>query len=53
MILSPGGIFVLTQVVAIVIGLLVFKHTPLEWALLGIDVLAVLAVVWVTRMIRP
>jgi len=52
-ILSHSGVFVLTQVVAIVIGLLTFKHTPLEWALLVIDVLAVLAVVWIARMTRP
>jgi hypothetical protein len=52
-ILSHSGVFVLTQVVAIVIGLLIFNHTPLEWALLVIDVLAVLAVVWIARMTRP
>jgi hypothetical protein len=51
-ILSHGGVFVLTQVVAIVIGLLTFKHTPLEWALLMIDVLAVLAVVRIARIAR-
>jgi hypothetical protein len=51
-ILSHSGIFVLTQMVAIVIGLLTFEYTPLEWALLGIDVLAILAVVWIARMAR-
>jgi hypothetical protein len=51
-ILSHGGIFVLTQVVAVVIGLLTFSGTALEWALLGIDVLAILAVLWIATLAR-
>lgn len=51
-ILSHGGVFVLTQLVAIGVGLLNFSHTPVEWVLLGVDVLAVLAVLWVARSAR-
>ena len=42
----------MTQVIAIVIGLLTFNGTALEWALLGIDVLAIWAVLWIATLAR-
>jgi hypothetical protein len=36
-ILSHGGIFLLTQLMAIGIGLYRFTFTPIEWVLIGID----------------
>jgi len=44
--LSPGGTFLITQLIAIGIGLAKFTSTPLEWGLLGIDVVAVLLILW-------
>jgi hypothetical protein len=52
MIFSHGGIFIFTQLMAIGVGLLKFTFTPVEWALLGVDVVALLLVVWVTRQAR-
>ncbi len=46
-ILSHSGIFVFTQLIAILVagfGFTVIPVSPLEWALLGVDVLAVLLV---------
>jgi hypothetical protein len=51
-VLSHGGIFVFTQLVAIGMGVLNFTTTSVEWALLGVDILAVLAVLWVVRLAR-
>lgn len=44
--LSPGGTFLVTQLIAIGIGLAKFTYTPLEWGLLGIDAIAVLLILW-------
>jgi hypothetical protein len=49
LILSHGGAFVFTQVVAIGIGILKFTSTPVEWVLLGADLVAILSVIWVVR----
>ena len=46
---SHAGIFMLTQLMAVGIGLLKFTSTPVEWVLLGFDLGAVLVVVWVIR----
>lgn len=42
-ILSHGGIFLSTQLIAILVGILVlqFRFSPLEWALLVVDLIAV------------
>ena len=50
-VISHAGIFILTQIMSIGIGLLKFTFTPVEWVLLGIDLVAVLVVVWVIRWV--
>ncbi len=45
-ILSHGGIFLLTQLMAIGIGITNFASDVLAWTLLGFDILAALVVVW-------
>lgn len=52
LLMSHGGIFLLTQLMAIGIGLLKFTYTPVEYGLLGIDVLFVLIVVWVLSQLK-
>jgi hypothetical protein len=46
---SHVGIFLLTQVMAIGVGLLKFTSTSVEWVLLGVDLVAVWVVAWVMR----
>lgn len=46
-VMAHGGVFLVTQVTAILIGSLRLSFGPLEWSLLGIDLLALLAVVWI------
>jgi hypothetical protein len=48
-ILSHGGIFLMTQLLAIGIGLANFASDALAWSLLVVDVLAALIVIWVMR----
>jgi hypothetical protein len=48
-ILSHGGIFLVTQLLAIGIGLANFAGDVLAWTLLAIDALAAVVVVWVMR----
>ena len=50
--MSYTGILMLTQIMAIVIGCLNFHHEPIEWALLGIDLVAVLVILIVTWAVR-
>jgi hypothetical protein len=45
-VLSHGGIFLITQGMAIAIGLSNFTETTIEWLLLGFDVISVLIVVF-------
>jgi hypothetical protein len=52
LVLSHGGVFLFTQGMAIVLGLLKFSYTPVERVLLGIDVVAVLFVFWIVRQAR-
>ena len=47
---SHAGVFLFTQLMAVGIGLLTFTWTPLEWVLLGVDLAAVLVVVWIARV---
>jgi uncharacterized membrane protein YqaE (UPF0057 family) len=42
--LSHGGTFVVTQLMAVLIGLFSFSWTMVEWTLLGIDVIAIIFV---------
>jgi hypothetical protein len=44
--LSYGGIFIFTQLAAIALGLLQFQSTPVECALLVVDLVAVGLVLW-------
>ncbi len=46
-VLSHGGIILVTQLLAIGIELFKFTFDPLEWVLLGIDLVAVLLVGWI------
>lgn len=46
---SHGGIFFITQLMAIGIGLLKFNFTSAEWALLVLDIIAALVVLLVMR----
>jgi hypothetical protein len=46
-IFSHGGIFLLSQLIAVAIGLIKFTFTTTDWALLGLSVIAVLFVVWI------
>jgi hypothetical protein len=48
-ILSHGGIFLVTQLLAIGIGLASFAGDVLAWSLLAIDILAALVVIWLMR----
>jgi hypothetical protein len=48
-VLSHGGIFLLTQLLAIGIEVSKFTFSALEWVLLSVDLLAVLVVIWITR----
>ncbi len=48
-VLSHGGIFLLTQFMAIVIEFSKFTFNLLEYILLGIDVLSMVLVIWVIR----
>ena len=48
-VLSHGGIFLSTQVMAIGIGLASFAFDALAWALIGIDIVAALVVIWLMR----
>lgn len=50
--LSPSGTFFITQLIAIGIGLAKFTSTHLEWGLLGIDIVAVLLVLWLFTYVR-
>jgi hypothetical protein len=43
---SHAGVLMLTQIIAISIGLLRFQCTAVEWILLGFDLLAVSVVIW-------
>jgi hypothetical protein len=43
-VLSHGGVLLFTQGMAIVVGLLKFSYTPVEWVFLGIDLVAVFVV---------
>ena len=45
-VLSHGGIFLFTQLMAIGIELSKFTFSPLEWALIGVDLISVLVVIW-------
>lgn len=52
-IMYSGGIFYFTQIMAIGIGLLKFTSTPLEWFLLGIDLIIVLLMTnWVVKQVK-
>lgn len=45
-VLSHGGVFLGTQLMAIGIELLKFTFNPLEWILVVIDVITMLVVIW-------
>lgn len=51
-VLAVGGIFVLTQLMALALGWTQFGWSFLEWLLLAADGLAVLIVLWLLHMIR-
>lgn len=46
-VLSHGGVFLITQLLAITIELIKFTFNPLEWVLLVVDLIAVLVVTWI------
>jgi hypothetical protein len=48
-VLSHGGIFLFTQLMAIGIGLSNFAFDALTWILLGIDIITSLIVIWLMR----
>lgn len=48
-VLSHGGIFLITQLLAIGAGVFRFTKTPVEWAFLVVDVLSIWAVIWVIQ----
>jgi hypothetical protein len=50
-VLSHGGIFLITQLLAIGAGLFRFSRTPVEWAFLGVDVLSIAVLIWIIRKI--
>lgn len=52
LLMSHGGIFLLTQWMAIGIGLLKFTYAPVEYALLVVDVLFVVIVIWVLAQLK-
>jgi hypothetical protein len=43
-VLSHGGIFLFTQLIAVLVGVINFRFSPLEWSLLTVDVIAVIFV---------
>ena len=45
-VLSHGGTFIFTQVMAVGIELAKVTFNPLEWALLGVDALSIIVVLW-------
>jgi uncharacterized membrane protein YqaE (UPF0057 family) len=49
---SHGGTFVFTQLMAVGIELAKMTFNPLEWALLGLDVIAILVVLRLIRLAR-
>jgi hypothetical protein len=51
-VLSHGGIFLFSQIMAIGIGLSKFSFTPVEQVLLGIDLVFVIPVVWLLAQAR-
>jgi hypothetical protein len=46
---SHGGIFLLTQVMAIGIALANFSYDVVGWSLLGIDIVTAIVVIWLMR----
>ncbi|MFN0212798.1 MAG: hypothetical protein ACKVT2_00970 [Saprospiraceae bacterium] len=51
LVLSHGGIFLITQLLAIGAGLFNFKKSPVEWTFLSIDILSIIVVLWVISKI--
>lgn len=45
-VLSHGGVFLVTQILAVGIEISKFSFDTLKWALLGVDLVAVLVVIW-------
>jgi hypothetical protein len=46
-VLSHGGVFLITQLMAIGIGIAKFSSTPAEWFLLALDAIAIALVGWI------
>ncbi len=46
LVLAHSGVFLLTQLMAVGVGIAKFGSNLLEWFLLGLDIIAVLVVVW-------
>jgi hypothetical protein len=46
-VLSHGGVFLITQLLAISIETIKLTFNPLEWALLTVDIISVLVVIWI------
>lgn len=51
-VLAVGGIFVLTQIMALALGWTRFERSFLEWLLIAADLFAVIVVLWLLNMIR-
>jgi hypothetical protein len=49
LVLSHGGVFVCTQIMAIVIGCTMFECTLLQWGLLVFDLIMFVFVIWILR----
>jgi hypothetical protein len=49
LVLSHGGVFVCTQIMAIVIGCTMFECTMLQWGLLIFDLIMLGFVIWILR----
>jgi hypothetical protein len=47
LVLSNLGVFLSTQIIAVIIGLLGFIATPVQGVLLGLDALSIVFVIWV------
>lgn len=50
-VISQGGIFLITQLLAIGAGLFRFSKTPVEWMFLSVDVVSIAVVIWAIRKI--
>jgi hypothetical protein len=51
-VLATGGIFIITQLMALGLGTYKFDSSSIEWFLLGLGLLAVIAILWLLNYVR-